>query len=232
MKLKMTTAVALFGGFLLAFSSCAESTAKTKDQSPLQTDPLEKEAKDVNLQEYATAYFASGCFWCVEAIYESVEGVVEAESGYSGGAEYNPNYRDVSYGRTGHAETVKVYYDPSKVTFLQLVQVFFGSHDPTTLNRQGPDSGPQYRSIAFYQNEAEQKIIVDYLSLLTEQKVYDKPIVTEVSPFKKFFIAEEYHQDYEKRNPNNRYVQTVSIPRLNRFKANFPDLLKSSAKNH
>lgn len=234
MKLKMTTAVAFFGGVLLAFSSCAESTSKTKGPAPLiaDSDSVEEATQVQNLQEYATAYFASGCFWCVEAIYESVEGVVEAESGYAGGSEVNPNYRDVSYGRTGHAETVKVYYDPSKVSFLQLVQVFFGSHDPTALNRQGPDKGPQYRSIAFYQNEAEQKIIVDYLSLLTEQKVYNKAIVTEVSPFKKFYIAEEYHQDYEKRNPNNSYVRNVSIPRLNRFKANFPDLLKNSAKSH
>jgi peptide-methionine (S)-S-oxide reductase len=231
MKLKMTTAFAFFGGLLLAFSSCAESASKSKDTSPLVTESAQEVEKPENLQEYATAYFAAGCFWCVEAIYESVEGVVEAESGFAGGSEDNPNYRDVAYGRTGHAETVKVYYDPSKVSFLQLVQVFFGSHDPTTLNRQGPDKGPQYRSIAFYQNEAEQKIIVDYLTLLKEQQVYDKPIVTEVSPFKKFYIADEYHQDFERRNPNQSYVRAVSIPRLNRFKANFPDLLKSSAKS-
>jgi peptide-methionine (S)-S-oxide reductase len=118
------------------------------------------------------------------------------------------------------------------VSFFQLVQVFFGSHDPTTLNRQGPDRGPQYRSIAFYQNEEEQKVILEYLDLLREKKVYDRPIVTEVSPFTKFYIAEEYHQDYEKRNPNQRYVQTVSIPRLNRFKANFPHLLKKEAQAH
>jgi len=232
MKLKVTTAFAFFSGLLLAFSSCAESGTKTKNNGPLMADSTEEEAKPEHLQEYATAYFAAGCFWCVEAIYESIEGVVEAESGFAGGAEDNPNYNDVAYGRTGHAETVKVYYDPSKVSFLQLVQAFFGSHDPTTPNRQGPDKGPQYRSIAFYQNEAEQKIIVDYLALLTEKQVYDKPIVTEVSPFKKFYIADDYHQDFERRNPNQSYVRAVSIPRLNRFKANFPDLLKSSAKNH
>lgn len=232
MKTKMSFLIAFFGSVVLVFSSCNSTGKKTQEKEPLFAEKEETEKNDVNLQEYTVAYFASGCFWCVEAIYESVEGVVEAESGYAGGTEVNPNYNDVSYGRTGHAETVKVYYDPSKVSFFQLVQVFFGSHDPTTLNRQGPDSGPMYRSVAFYQNEEEQKIILEYIDLLREKKVYDRPIVTEVSPFTKFYIAEEYHQDYEKRNPNQRYVQTVSIPRLNRFKANFPHLLKKEAQAH
>lgn len=178
------------------------------------------------LQEYQTAYFASGCFWCVEAVFESVRGVKEAVSGYAGGNTQNPNYQQIGTGRTGHAETVQVFYDPNEVDFKTLVKVFFGSHDPTTLNRQGPDRGTQYRSIAFYQNENEKNVIEDYIQLLTQQQVYKKPVVTEVSPFQKFYKAEDYHQDYEKRNPNHPYVQAVSIPRLNRFKARFPQLLK------
>ena len=179
------------------------------------------------LQKYETAYFASGCFWCVEAIFESVKGVKEVYSGYSGGSEKNPTYEDVSYGRTHHAEAVEVYYDPDVISFTQLVQVFFGSHDPTTLNRQGPDRGAQYRSIAFYKNDKEKKIIQGYINKLKTENVYgNRTIVTEVEPFEKFYMAEEYHQDYEKRNPNNSYIQNVSIPRLNRFKKNFRSYLK------
>jgi peptide-methionine (S)-S-oxide reductase len=179
-----------------------------------------------DLDGYATAYFASGCFWCVEAIFESVKGVKEAVSGYAGGTEVNPTYEDVGYGRTHHAESVKVYYDPSEISFFELVQVFFGSMDPTSLNRQGPDRGAQYRSIAFYQNEQEKMTIEAYIKALEEKKVYDRPIVTEVTKFTTFYKAEDYHQDYEKRNPNNPYIQNISVPRLNRFKQNFPEYLK------
>ena len=121
---------------------------------------------------------------------------------------------------------MEVYYDPKIISFAQLVQVFFGSHDPTSLNRQGPDRGAQYRSIAFYKNEAEKKIITDYIAQLEAENVYDRPIVTEVKKFDKFYRAEEYHQDYEKRNPDNSYIRNVSIPRLNRFKENFKSYLK------
>ncbi len=150
----------------------------------------------------------------------------EVVSGYSGGSEENPTYEQVAYGRTHHAEAVEVYYNPQEISFLALVQVFFGSHDPTSLNRQGPDRGAQYRSIAFYKNENEKKMIEDYIQLLTSEGVYDRPIVTEISAFKKFWKAEEYHQDFERRNPNNSYIRAVSIPRLNRFKENFGEYLK------
>ncbi|WP_299429625.1 peptide-methionine (S)-S-oxide reductase MsrA [uncultured Maribacter sp.] len=182
------------------------------------------------LSDYETAYFASGCFWCVEAIFESVKGVKEVVSGYSGGKEKNPTYEDVGYGKTTHAETVEIFYDPNVISFTALVQVFFGSHDPTTLNRQGPDKGTQYRSIAFYKNEKEKEIITSYIKALKDQNVYDGlPITTEVTAFSKFYKAEEYHQDYEKRNPNNSYIKNVSIPRLNRFKKNFGDFLKDNS---
>lgn len=170
------------------------------------------------------AYFASGCFWCVEAIYESIEGVKEVISGYSGGHTKNPTYESSNTGTTGHAEAVEVIYDPDVVNFKTLVQVYFGSQDPTQVNGQGPDLGSQYRSIIFYQNKDQKKIIEEVKAGVAEN--YDKPIAAEVLPFQKFWKAEDYHQDYEKNNPNNPYIQKVSIPRLNRFKAEFPDILK------
>lgn len=179
-----------------------------------------------DLKSWKKAYFASGCFWCVEAIFEEVEGVVEVVSGYAGGTEKDPTYEQVSSGRTSHAEAVEVYYDPTKVDFKTLVKVFFGSHDPTTLNQQGPDRGAQYRSIAFYNDEDERRIIENYIKDLGVNNAFENDIVTEVKPIATFYKAEEYHQDYEKNNPNNPYIQKVSIPRLKRFKAQFPELLK------
>ncbi|MCM8567925.1 peptide-methionine (S)-S-oxide reductase MsrA [Gramella jeungdoensis] len=173
------------------------------------------------------AYFASGCFWCVEAIYESVQGVEEAISGYSGGHTKNPTYEASNTGRTGHAEAVEVIYDPDVVSFKTLVEVYFGSQDPTQVNGQGPDRGSQYRSIIFYQNEEQKKIIEEVKAEVA--KDYDEPIAAEILPFQKFWKAEDYHQDYEKNNPNNPYIQKVSIPRLNRFKSKFPDILKEDA---
>ena len=181
------------------------------------------------LSKYETAYFASGCFWCVEAIFESVKGVKEVISGYAGGKQKNPTYEDVGYGKTDHAEAVEIYYDPKEISFTELVQVFFGSHDPTQLNGQGPDRGRQYRSIAFYKTDEQKKIIEGYMQALTNQNVYGgHPITTEVTPFTVFYKAESYHQDYEKNNPNNSYIKNVSIPRLNRFKESFGDYLKKS----
>ncbi len=208
----------------LATFSC-QSKAKTPEQESKPIAQAEK-LSEAELQQYETAYFASGCFWCVEAIFESVKGVKEAVSGYAGGAEENPTYEQVSYGKTTHAEAVEVYYDPNVVSFFELVQVFFGSHDPTTLNRQGPDRGPHYRSIAFYKGDEQKKIIEEYMKALDESKVYDQPIVTEVVPFTTFWKAEEYHQDYERKHPNNPYITNVSVPRLNQFKKNFQDYLK------
>ncbi|CAM1341833.1 peptide-methionine (S)-S-oxide reductase MsrA [Tenacibaculum amylolyticum] len=171
------------------------------------------------------AYFASGCFWCVEAVFESVKGVDEAVSGYAGGHTKNPTYRSIGTGRTGHAETVAVYYNPKVVSFETLVYVFFGSQDPTTVNGQHPDYGTQYRSIAFYTNNKEKEIIEKVKNELNK-KVYDGKIATEVTKLDRFYKAEDYHQNYERLHPENPYVQNVSIPRLNRFKRKFPNLLK------
>ena len=193
------------------------------------TDSISEEIQNSELK---TAYFASGCFWCVEAIFESVKGVDEVVSGYAGGSEKNPTYNQVAAGRTSHAEAVKVFYDPNKVSFLQLLDVYYGSHDPTALNYQGPDYGSQYRSIAFYQNETEKSLIDEYMKALEASGVYKKPIVTEVLPFTIFYEAEEYHQDFERKNPNNRYILNVSIPRLKRFQRLFPELLKENNQDH
>lgn len=184
---------------------------------------------DQELEGYEKAYFASGCFWCVEAIFQSVKGVEEAVSGYSGGKIKNPSYRLVSSGRTRHAEAVAVYYDPKVVSYETLVDVFFGSHDPTTPDRQGPDRGPQYRSMIYYLNAEEKAIAEQAVAELNASGIYSNPVVTEVVPFEIFYVAEEYHQEYEVRNPNQPYVRSVSIPRLNRFKAKFPELLKEEA---
>ncbi|UTD14197.1 peptide-methionine (S)-S-oxide reductase MsrA [Tenacibaculum mesophilum] len=188
----------------------------------------EEKLKEVSVEtssETQVAYFASGCFWCVEAIFESVNGVEEAVSGYAGGHTKNPTYKTIGTGRTGHAESVAVYYNPKKVSFQTLVTVFFGSHDPTTKNGQHPDYGSQYRSIAFYKTQEERQLIENTIKKLNED-VYQGKIVTEVKKMEKFYPAEEYHQNYERLHPENPYVQKVSIPRLNRFKRKFPELLK------
>lgn len=177
------------------------------------------------LDSLETAYFASGCFWCVEAVFESVRGVEEAVSGYAGGKEKNPTYSQVSAGVTGHAETVKVYYDPEVVSFETLVEVFFASHDPSTLNQQGPDHGTQYRSIAFYQNSEEEQIIQQKIKQYLSDGTFSE-ITTEVTPFTKFWEAEAYHQNYERLHPEQPYVKAVSIPRLNAFKRKMPEVLK------
>ena len=214
---EMTLLISLF-----IFNACNLITPKPVDnKSQLWTPPSISQGME-------KAYFASGCFWCVEAIFESVEGVQEAHSGYSGGKTKNPTYNQIGYGNTGHAEAVEVIYDPKVVSFKTLVEVFFGSHDPTTLNRQGPDRGTQYRSVAFYQNDTEKNAIESHIVKLIEEEVYSNKIVTEVTPLVKFYYAEEYHQDYEKLNPENSYVRSVSIPRLNRFKAKYPHLLKKA----
>lgn len=193
----------------------AEAVAQ-KEVTPIQV-PLEN--------GLARAYFASGCFWCVEAVYESVEGVTESISGYSGGHTKNPTYEASNTGRTGHAEAVEIIYNPKKVSFSQLVDVYFGSQNITQVNGQGGDLGSQYRSIVFYQNEAQKKIIDDKIKTL-EKEVGKGKVAAQILPFEKFWVAEEYHQNYERLHPENPYIQNVSVPRLNRFKAKFPELLK------
>ncbi|MEQ8909550.1 MAG: peptide-methionine (S)-S-oxide reductase MsrA [Vicingaceae bacterium] len=208
---------------LFSHLACQSSPKEGGEQT------TEKYSKEIIQEEgLETAYFASGCFWCVEAVFQSVKGVKDAVSGYSGGEMENPTYEQVSRGQTKHAEAVKVIYDPAKVDFKTLLKVFFGSQDPTTPNRQGPDRGAQYRSIAFYETAKEKETIESYIEELERNQVFDAPIVTEVKAFEEFWKAEAYHQEYEQKHPENPYVQSVSIPRLNRFKQKFPELLKEN----
>ena len=179
-------------------------------------------------QKTKVAYFGSGCFWCVEAIFETVKGVKEAESGYSGGTIKKPTYDQICSGKTGHAETIKVVYDSNVISYSDLLRVFFNSHDPTTLNQQGPDRGTQYRSVIFYSNEIEEKLAKEYIKTLLAKKAF-KEITTTLETFTIFYPAEAYHQNFEKRNPDYPYVKQVSIPRLKAFKNKTKDLLK---KNH
>ena len=188
----------------------------------VQENNLKSDNERQNLEK---AYFASGCFWCVESIYENLKGVIKVDSGYSGGFTKYPSYSQVISGKTGHAEAIEVIYDPNIIDFKTLVKVFFGSHDPTTLNRQGPDVGTQYRSIAFYNSTNEELIIRKEIKRLLENKVFNN-ITTQVLPFKKFYKAENYHQDYKKKNPYDLYIMRVSAPRINQFKMDFKDILK------
>lgn len=207
--------------FSILIFSCQNNAQVNKNQEAIiNANPVEVPLKNGK----AKAYFASGCFWCVEAIYESVKGVDEVISGYSGGHTKNPTYDASNTGRTGHAEAVEVFYDPKIVSFETLVDVYFGSQDPTQINGQGNDRGSQYRSIIFYQNEKQKQIILKKKDALA--KKLNTTIAAEVYPFQKFWVAEAYHQNYERLHPNNSYIQNVSVPRLNRFKAKFPQLTK------
>lgn len=216
MKIMKTTI--LFLSFIFTLSSCSNAA----DSYPVSNGGTNANQK---IQTNAVAYFASGCFWCVEAIFESVKGVGDVVSGYSGGKAANAKYELVSAGRTNHAEAVAVHYDSTQIDYPTLLQVFFGSHDPTTLNQQGPDKGRQYRSSIFYRNAKEKELAKSYIKELLSDKVFPK-ITTEVVPFEAFYAAEDYHQDYEHKNPNNGYVKAVSVPRLNKFKSKYPELLK------
>ncbi len=206
---------------LLSFTliACAQ-TPKTHKAELTKLEPVQTHRND----GLKNAYFASGCFWCVEAIYESVKGVKEVISGYSGGHVDNPTYRQVGYGTTGHTETVEVQYDPNIVSFEELLTVYYASQNPTTYG-QAPDFGAAYRSIIFYQNKLEEKAAELAKAKVATDGNYQK-VITEIKAFQKFWPAEDYHQDYEKRNPNYPYIVRVSIPRLNRFKAKHPELLK------
>jgi peptide-methionine (S)-S-oxide reductase len=176
-----------------------------------------------------TATFAGGCFWCLEAVYDQVKGVHSVESGYAGGHVDNPTYRDVCNGTTGHAEVVQIHYDGNMVSYQDLLTIFFGIHDPTTLNRQGADVGTQYRSAIFYHDEEQKDIAEKFIRDLEMQKVFDNPIVTEVMPVDKFYMAEDYHQEYFAKNPYQGYCMAVVSPKVSKFRKHFQDLLKKEA---
>lgn len=203
----------------VSFSYCnPRSEGKSTEQMGVKSDN--------NLSQYSRATFAAGCFWCEEAVFESIQGVAEVVSGYAGGSERNPTYEEVGAGKTGHAEAVEVYYDSTVVDYPTLLRVFFASQDPTQVNGQGPDRGTQYRSIAFYRNPTEKRSIEQAIAALSTSGKYSKPIVTQVVPFTEFWPAEGYHQDYVQHHPNNSYVQHESIPRLRRTQEQVRELVK------
>lgn len=174
-----------------------------------------------------TAVVAGGCFWGIQAVFQHVKGVKDATSGYSGGSVASPGYEDVSIGNTGHAESVKITFDPSQVSYGQLLKVFFSvAHDPTQLNRQGPDTGSQYRSVIFYANEEQRHIAEAYISQLGQAKSFPGPIVTQVVPLKAFYAAEAYHQNYATLHPDNPYIAINDAPKVDHLRQQFPDLYK------
>jgi peptide-methionine (S)-S-oxide reductase len=180
----------------------------------------------MNTENLDTITLAGGCYWCIEAIYQRLDGVVSVESGFSGGNMKNPSYRDVCTGTTGHAECVQVTYDKNKTTLDEIFKVFFTVHDPTTLDRQGADAGTQYRSAIFYRTDVQKKEAESIIADLTKAKVYSDPIVTEVTPFKVFYKAEDYHQDYYNQHGSQPYCQIVIRPKVEKFEKVFADRIK------
>jgi peptide-methionine (S)-S-oxide reductase len=216
----MKTILTLLISLNLSLVSC-----QTKKPNAKQDAIINAKAIEVPLQDgLAKAYFASGCFWCVEAVYESVNGVTEVINGYAGGHSENPTYQLSNTGRTGHAEAVEVLYDPTVVSFSTLLEVYFGSQDVTQIDGQGPDNGSQYRSIIFYQNQDQKDEIINKIKQLTKE--LNVNIAAEVYPFLKFWKGEDYHQNYERLHPNNSYIRNISIPRLRKFQRKFKHLLK------
>ena len=205
----------LFFIFLfISFFALTRTEAKTsKKENPMQ-----------NKTEIAT--LGGGCFWCIEAIYERVRGVIKVTSGYSGGHIENPTYEQVSTGTTGHAESVQIEFDPTVISYNEILDIFWQIHDPTQLNRQGNDIGPQYRSVIFYHDERQKEIALKSKAELEKEKIFDKPIVTEITAFKRFYPAESYHKNYYDRNSDEPYCQLVITPKLQKFKKHFSEYLK------
>ncbi len=202
--------------FSLTFASC-KSENKSKTITMNDT---------VNFGELDTMVVGGGCFWCTEAVFLQLRGVEKVESGYAGGYTQNPTYKEICTGRTGHAEVVRVYFNPQVVSYKELLEVFFSTHDPTTLNRQGADVGTQYRSVIFYKNEEQRQIASALIKELENEKIFDKPIVTELSPLPTFYLAEDYHQNYYNNNPTQGYCTFVISPKLKKLREKHQNLLK------
>ncbi len=210
--MKTIIACCLFSTIML--SACAQKVKKGVHYN------------EKDLAKFSQATFAAGCFWHEEALFESIKGVKEAISGYAGGKTNNPTYESIETGTTGHAETVNVYYDATEIDFATLLKVYFAGQDATQVNGQGPDHGPQYRSVVFYRNDTEKQLIKSYIKTLQASGKYDEPIAAQVLPFTKFWKAESYHQDYIEHNPGSGYVQVVSIPEIKKLQKKYPELVK------
>ena len=203
---------------LLLVSGCKSNTPKTNSNMEITPNGIKTD----------TATLAAGCFWCVEAVFQELKGVLSVTSGYTGGKIKNPTYREVCSGLTGHAEACQVVFDPAVITYDELLEAFWSSHDPTTLNRQGADQGTQYRSAIFYHNEDQKKLAESYKAKLNAENAFDKPIVTEISPASVFYKAEDYHQNYYNENGDAPYCTYVIAPKLEKFRKVFKDKIKTN----
>jgi peptide-methionine (S)-S-oxide reductase len=215
-----------FNASLIIYAAALTACTQPKAESTETTTAASVISDQKDLSQLQTATFASGCFWCMEGVFESVKGVQEAVSGYSGGTEQNPTYEQVGSGETGHAEAVQVYYDSTVVNYAALLKVYFASEDPTQVNGQGPDRGKQYRSIIFYRNDQEKKLAEAEINKMNASGTLNGKVAAQLVPYVKFWEAEKYHQDYIKLNPNESYVLHESIPRIKRFQAKMPELIK------
>jgi peptide-methionine (S)-S-oxide reductase len=219
---RLATLVSVLGVVLVIFLfSTLHNSARAATALP---DPAVDEKLSAQ-KGSSKIVLAGGCFWGVQAVFEHVKGVKHVTAGYSGGTLKNPNYEEVSSGETGHAESVEIEYDPSRITAGMLLKIFFSvAHDPTELNRQGPDTGTQYRSAIFFENEDQHRIAQAYVGQLNEAKVFSDPIVTQIVPFKAFYRAEEYHQDYAVQHPDNPYIARFDLPKVKHLQQEFPNL--------
>jgi peptide-methionine (S)-S-oxide reductase len=215
----VATSLALIAGYK-SVNATGSSAGTPQVPKPAIDDSLATTKGQENL------VLAGGCFWGIQAVFKHVKGVTSSTSGYSGGSANTAQYETVSGGDTGHAESVKVVYDPSQVTYGQLLRIFFAVHNPTELNRQGPDTGTQYRSVIFYESPDQQKIADAYVKQLDAAKVFSAPIVTQVAPFKAFYTAEAYHQDYAAKHPHDPYIMICDLPKLSVLKKDFPDFYR------
>lgn len=222
MAARINTSLALF--FTAILVACAGNDGRVPPPSSTTTNTM------MSTTQRNTATLAGGCFWCIEAVYQLLDGVELVESGYSNGSVKDPSYSAVCTGTTGHAEVCRITYDPQKVTFEEILQVFFASHDPTTLNRQGNDVGTQYRSAVFFHNADQEQIAKAYVAQLTAAKTWASPIVTEIAPAEHFYKAEDYHQNYYAQNGSEPYCAFVVRPKVEKFQKQFKDKMRSDAK--
>jgi len=212
----------------MSFLCLAAGFSKAADRNGFSVPPPSVDAALASSNSEQSAVLAGGCFWGIQAVFQHVKGVINATSRYSGGSSVTAEYEIVSTGETGHAESVKVTYDPSQITYGRILQIFFSvAHDPTQLNRQGPDEGTQYRSAIFYGNDEQKRIAETYITQLEEAKVFKRRIVTQVVPLKAFYPAEAYHQDYATRHPDNPYIVYNDAPKVAHLRQEFPDLYKN-----
>jgi peptide-methionine (S)-S-oxide reductase len=219
---------ALILAFTLSLAAC---TAHAAPKAPIPPAKLDLALTSAPAKQ--TAVFAGGCFWGTQSVFERVKGVIQTTAGYAGGAASTATYDQVTTEKTGHAESVEVVYDPSKITYGQLLRIFFSvAHDPTQLNRQGPDVGTSYRSAIFYLNDDQRRVAAAYIAQLDNAKVFPQPIVTQVTPLKGFYQAESYHQDYALHNPDNPYIQVCDRPKIETLKQQFPELFVDYSGKH